>query len=306
MFMAFKTITTDHLTWIDIDQPTSADIAQLQELVTIHPLAIEEFSTPTVRARATQYPNGIFLAIHIPLFDKEERATYPAELDIILTKTHLITGHTDEIYQLDTFFDKFATDKKLQTNHIGSGPAYLLHAILDLILNSSFPRLEHITKNIDAIESGVFHGDAKRMVKEISIVKRDILNFRRTMMPQRSIIESLTHKEECFIPHSLHPYLHDLTGTNTRIWNMLESHKETIESLEDTNDTLTSHKLNEKMSTLTLVSVIILPSTLYASILGINTIIPFQENAHGFLFHISIMFMIGIFTAVLFRWRRWI
>ncbi len=304
--MALKTITTDHLTWIDIDQPTEADITQLSTLIDIHPLAIEEFATPTVRARATQYHNGIFLAIHIPLFDKKERATYPAELDIILTETQIVTGHTHEIYQLDTFFDDFAKNRTLQTNHVGAGPAYLLHAILDMMLNSCFPRLEHITKNIDAIESGVFHGDAKRMVEEISIVKRDILNFRRTMMPQRSIIESLIHKEERFVPRNLHIYIRDLIGTNTRIWNILESHKETTESLEDTNDTLLSHRLNEKMSILTLVSVITLPATLYASILGINTFVPLQNHPYGFLIHIGVMIAMVLITAGFFKWRNWI
>ncbi len=304
--MALKTIQTEHLTWLDIDQPTDTDINQLRSLIDIHPLAIEEFATPTVRARATQYHNGIFLAIHIPLFDKEERATYPAELDIILTETHIVTGHSHEIYQLDAFFDAFAQDKKLQTNHVGAGPAYLLHAILDLMLNSCFPRLEHITQNIDSIESGVFHGDAKRMVEEISLVKRDILNFRRTMMPQRSIIESLIHKEERFIPLDLRPYIHDLAGTNTRIWNMLESHKETIESLEDTNDTLLSHRLNEKMSILTLVSVITLPATLYASVLGINAFIPLQNHPNGFIVHLGVMVAMVIVTAAFFKWRNWI
>jgi len=304
--MALKTITTDHLTWIDIDQPTAADIAQLRTLIDIHPLAIDEFQTPTVRARATQYHNGIFMAIHIPLFDKEERATYPAELDIILTRTHIVTGHTHEIYQLDAFFDRFAESKELQTKEVGSGPAYLLHAILNLMLNSCFPRLDHITQNIDAIEDGVFHGDSKRMVEEISVVKRDILNFRRTVMPQRSIIESLLHKDATFIPQDLVPYIRDLAGTNTRIWNMLESQKETIESLEDTNDTLLSHALNEKMSALTLVSVITLPATLYASVLGINAFIPLQNHQYGFVIHLSVMLTLVIVTALFFKWRRWI
>lgn len=304
--MAIKTITTDHLTWIDVDDITQANITKLKTLVQIHPLAIEEFATPTLRARATQYHNGIFLAIHIPLFDRKEQATYSAELDIILTDTHIVTGHKDDIYQLDAFFDRFSKDTTLQTKHLGDGPAYLLHAILDTMLNSCFGRLEHIDKNIDEIESGVFHGNEKQMVEKISFVKRDILNFRRAMMPQRSIIESLFKKDARFIPDDLYPYLHDLAGVNTRLWNILESYKETIESLEDTNDALLSHKLNEKMRVLTIFSVLILPSTLYSSVLGINAMIPLEHHPHGFWIHLSIILTLAIVTATFFKLRRWI
>ncbi len=304
--MSHRITTTDHVTWIDVHDTDARDLAYLRDTVTIHPLALEEFTTPTVRARATQYDNGIFLSLHIPLYDREERATYGAELDIILTEHHLITGHTKPIYQLDAFFDRFRKDATLHTNHIGNGPAYLLHAILDILLTSCFKRLEHIGANIDAIERGVFHGDARRMVEEISFVKRDILNFRRAVMPQRSVIESLLRKDPRFIPTDLHPYIHDLSGTNTRIWNMLESYKETIESLEDTNDTLLSHRLNEKMNALTLISAIVLPSTLYASILGINAFVPLQNHPHGFFIHLAIMIGLIIATWIFFRIRRWV
>ncbi len=304
--MALKTITTDFLTWIDVDQPTAHDIETLRSLVTIHPHAFKEFSIPTSRARVTQYPNGIFLALHIPLYNKDEHATYQAEFDAIITETHIITGHVDAIYQLDAFFEKFQQNKELQTDDIGKGPAYLLHAILTILIDTCFPRVEHIAKKIDAVEVGVFHNHEDHMVREISNVKRDIINFRRAIMPQRAIIESLMRKDHRFIPRELHPYLYDLVDANTHLWHMLESHKEAIESLEDTNDTLLSHKINEKMRIITIFSAIILIPTLYVSTLGISADIPLHDHPHSFWIHVSIMFVIGVLTMLFFKWRRWI
>ena len=301
-----KTVQTKNFTWIDIDEPTSDDIAQLRDTITIHPLAIEEFAAPTVQSRATQYPNGVFLAVHVPLYDKEERTTYAAELDIILTETHLITGHALPIYQLDQFFDRIMTTKGAHIGHIGDSPAHLLYAVLEMLINTCFPRLDHVTEKIMAIESGVFHGEEARMVQEISHVKRDILNFRRTIMPQRSILESLIRKSDRFVPEELHPYLHDLIGSNIRLWNILESQKETIESLESTNDTLLSTQLNAKMRVITIFSSVLIPIALYASIFGINTKVPLQFTEYGFQIHIAIMVGIALATLAIFRWRRWI
>lgn len=289
-----------------IAHPTADDIAELKQYVDIHPLVLDEFATPTLRPRATQYPGGIFLTVHIPLYNVEERTTYSAELDIIITQTHIVTGYRDDIYQLNHLFESIAASKDQQQLHMNESPAHVLYLILDTLINSCFGRMEHITKNIDSIDNGVFHDNDNNMVKEISIVKRDILNFRRIMMPQRAIIESLLQKDEQFVPRTLRPYFQDLIGTNIRIWNTLESQKETIESLEDTNNTLLSNALNEKMRFITVFSVIVLPSTLYANLLGINTPVPLGHNINGFYIHLGVIITIGIATVVFFRWRRWI
>lgn len=299
-------IQFNKVTWIDIADPNDDDILFLQENFNIHPLAIEEFVTPTFRPKATQYNSCLFLTVHIPLYDTKKRTTYAGEVDIVLTKTHLITGHRQEIYQLKTLFDGLKQSEGKKRLHMNETPAHLLYSILEILIESCFPRLDHISQRIDEIEDEVFNGHEKAMVKEISFVKRDILNFRRTLMPQRSILESLAVNHHEYIEQKLHPYFQDLVGTNIRLWNTLSSAKETIESLEDTNESLLSDKINEKMRIITIFSVILLPSTLYANVLGINVHVPLQEQPDGFWLHIGMMVIIGILTVVIFKLKKWI
>mgnify|MGYP003421715878 FL=1 len=143
------------------------------------------------------------------------------------------------------------------------------------------------------------------MVVEISVLKRDILNFRRTLKPQRSIIESLVQKDYPYIPSSMKVYFQDLIGTNIRLWNILESQKETIEALEATNNSLLSNKLNMTMKVLTVFSAILLPVSAYSSMLAISASIPFGHNPHAFWIHAGIMAIIAVTTALIFRWRQW-
>lgn len=295
-----------NVTWIDIPQPDEDDILYLNRNFNIHPLAIEEFVTPTFRPKASIFKDCLFMTIHIPLFNVETKTTYPSEIDIVLTRTHLITGHKDEIFQFSDFFEKLSKSAGKRQLHMSSTPAHLLYAILEILLDTCFPRLDNITRKIDSIEEDVFGGKEKEMVREISIVKRDILNFRRTLMPQRSVLESITQSTSPFVPQELIPYFTDLVATNIRLWNTLQNAKETIESLQDTNESLLSNKINEKMRIITIFSSVLLPMTLYANVLGINVSMPFNDSSMAFWIHLGIMSLLSIITLSIFKLAKWV
>lgn len=301
-----KTISFKKLTWIDFENPDSSTTRYLQENFNIHPLAIEEFITPTIRPKATVYPNCIFLTLHIPLYDNIERTTYPGELDIVITKDHLITGHDHKIFQLTEFFEKLQNSEGKRKIFMSDTSAHLLYNLVEILVESCFPRLDHIHRNIDIIEKHVFNGDEKEMVREISIAKRDVLNFRRTLKPQRSILESLAQMDTKLVNPELKPYYQDLVGTNIRLWSSLESAKETIESLEETNNSLLSNKLNLTMKVLTVFNAIFLPITVYSNLMSMNTPIPFENNIIGFWLHSFLMLIISILTIILFKFKKWI
>jgi magnesium transporter len=302
-----KIVKHEDVTWIDLENPTTGDIEYIRENFNVHPLAIEEFTTPTYRARATKYSNCLFLTIHIPLFDTKHRTTYASEVDILLTKTHLITGHNKNIYQLDKFFNDLQEKEGKRRTYMIHSTAHLLYEIFKLLTESCFPRIDHVTKHIDEIEHGIFNGDERKMVREISVVKRDILNFRRTLMPQRSIIESIIAQSNGTVPKDIKIYYHDLIGTNIRIWNDLESAKETITSLEKTNNSLLSEKINQRMRIITVFSVLWIPITIYLSFFSLNVKgMPFSSDPNGIFIHLFIMFTISAITFTIFKLARWI
>ncbi len=301
-----KTLVHKNITWIDFEDIGDADILHLQENFNIHPLAIEELVTPTYQPKVVQYDNCLFLSIHIPLFDVENRTTYPGELDIILTGDYLITSHQKSIYQLTHFFDELDASVGKRKLFFEETPAHLMHHLIEILLNSCFPRLQHIAKKLDFIEDQVFAEKEKEMVFEISVLKRDILNFRRTLKPQRAIVESIIQKEHPFIPPEMKLYFQDLIGTNIRLWNILESQKETIEALEATNNSLLSNKLNLTMKVLTIFSAVMLPMTAYSNMLAMSAEIPYGNSPYAFWIHVAIMAFLSIFTIFIFRLRKWL
>lgn len=292
--------------WIYINEPNADDVRKIQKKFNLHPLVIEEFSTPTLRPKAAEYENCLYLAIHIPLFDIENKTSYPAEVDIVICENTLITAHDKDIFQLTEFFQSLKKDKNKRDEFMNQSPGKLLHFLMEMLLESCFPKLDHISKKLDRIEEEIFAGNEKEMVFEISLVKRDILNFRRTMKPQRTVFESLAQKNYRYIDQDLKPYYIDLIGTNIRIWNNLESAKDTIESLEATNNSLLSNKLDLTMKVLTIFSAIMLPMTVYSNILAMSADIPFGKNPNAFWIHFAIMAMISLFTMTVFKLKKWL
>lgn len=293
------------VTWIDFDDPSETDIAYLQESFDIHPLAIEELVTPTYQPKVVQYDNCLFLSVHIPLFDTDHRTTFPGELDIILTRDHLITSHRFAIYHLTKFFEELSKNEGRRRLYMSQTPAHLLYVVLEILFDSCFPKLNHVSEKLDFIEAQVFAEKEKEMVREISVLKRDILNFRRTLKPQRTILESLLARDHPYITEDLKPYFQDLIGTNIRLWNILESNKETIEALEATNNSLLSSKLDLTMKVLTIFSAVLLPMSVYTNMLAMSAVIPFGNHPNAFWIHTAIMLIIALFTVILFKWRRW-
>jgi len=301
-----ETIKHNNLTWHYFKEPSANDILSIQKKYNLHPLIIEEFSTPTLRPKATQYDNSLFLSIHIPLYDTENKTTYPAEIDIVICENTLITSHDRDIFQLNDFFNELKNDKDKKEIYMNQSPGALLRFIIEMLLESCFPKLDHISNKLDNVENEIFAGHEKEMVFEISLVKRDILNFRRTMKPQRSVFESLVQKDFQLIEPELKPYYQDLIGTNIRIWNNLESAKETIESLEETNNSLLSNKLDLTMKVLTIFSAVMLPMTVYSNILAMSADIPFGKDPSAFWIHLTIMFLLSGITISIFKIKKWL
>jgi magnesium transporter len=98
-------------------------------------------------------------------------------------------------------------------------------------------------------------------------------------------------------------YFDDIVDASERIWDMLENYKEVVEALEDTNESVLSHRVNEVLRVLTAFSVIILPLTLLASIFGMNVHLPFEGSVEAFWTIIGVMIFVLIGMVGYFRKR---
>jgi len=97
-------IKSDKLTWIYIKEPNADDVLKIQKKYNLHPIIVEEFATPTLRPKAAEYDGSLYLAVHIPLFDTDNKTTYPGEVDIVICENTLIMAHDKDIFSIDGIF----------------------------------------------------------------------------------------------------------------------------------------------------------------------------------------------------------
>ncbi len=301
-------IKASKFTWIDINKPSEHDIKYLKKRFSIHPLVLDELINPSPRPRVEPHQNYVFMVLYYPMYNVETRETSSRELNIIVSKKAIITSHHQTIPPLKTLFDNCKFQKQARKTYLSEGTGQILYYVLSAFWKNCFKKLEKINERIDNIQKDIFSGKEKEMVLEISLVKTDIINFWRIIEPQKEVVESLLKEGLEFFGKPLLPYFSDILGTYERVSNALETKKETILALEDTNQSLLSTRINEIMKILTIFSVILLPLTLIASIWGMNfpLSLPLTDSPIGFWTISGIMLVISIIMIIYFRKKKWL
>ena len=298
-------ITNKKTAWIDIEKPSKSDIDYLGQNFKFHDVVLNEIIPDTIRTKVDAYDDYFYIVLHFPSFNKEKRITRSQELDILVTKSHIITSHKEILIPLKAIFDKCNIYLEERERHLGNGSAKLLYFILDELLNTCSLQLDSISENMDKAERAIFLGLEKEMIKEISILKRNILDFRRAIKPQKQILESLYLTINKFFNSSEYlPFYNDLLGHHLRIWDTLDSYKELLESLESTNATLFTSKLNETIKILTIFTALLLPVSIIVGIFGMNVNIPLQNHPQGFLIIIAISASLLMAVYLFFKRRK--
>ena len=186
------------------------------------------------------------------------------------------------------------------------GSGYLLYKIVDDSFDYCFPMLRKVGNKLDKLEQEIFEGRAEEVVRDISNVKQEIINFRKIIRPQRPVLRDLEKTKQRYLAEDLELYFDDIVDASERIWDMLENYKEVVEALESTNETVLSHRVNEVLRVLTAISVVVLPLTLIASIFGMNVAVPGEGSIHAFWIIVGTMVAMLVSMLAYFRHRGWL
>lgn len=303
-----RSIQYKNLTWLDVKKPRPVDIDYLRKNFSLHPLLVQEFTCPSQRPRAEEFSNCLYIIFHTPLYDEEKKFTYPGEIDIVILENFLITVHQDDNLPLNNIFSEVKKSLTKKEEAMSKTSGFLFYFVMEKLISSCFPKIDHINEKINYIEKEIFNENEKDMVRYLSLVKRDILSFRRILKPQKNILESLIQKKYRVMENELNDYFQDLVGTNIRVWNALENTKEVAESLEETNNSILSHKINETIRFLSAVSLITFTLSVTTGIFSMVPIEAFSFAKEKEFFWLVILFMVSIafFIVVIFRKKRWL
>ncbi len=294
------------LRWIHIESPRTADRDWLEENFQFHPLDYEDVYSRNQRPKLDQYDDYLFIVLHFPLFDKDTDRLLSAELDLFIGPDYLITLPSIPLPPLTAMFERYREKPELRETTFSSGSGYLLYKIVDTCVDASFPMLRKMGLKLDRIEDDIFEGGAKNVVLDISNAKQEIINFRRIVRPVRAVLRDLERTKQRYLADDLEIYFDDISDAAERIWDILENYKEVVEALESTNESALTHRLNDNLSVLTALSVLLLPAVLIASVWGMNVDLPGDESVGEFWLLAIAMILATAVAAWYFRRRGWL
>ncbi len=294
------------LTWVHLDRPDEQAISALAERFGWHELDVEDVLSKRQRPKIDEYPDYLFVVLHFPFYDKNVQRLNGAELDVFLGPDYVVTLPAVPLLPVTRLFTRCREDEAFRTELFANGSGRLLYEILDDLMDYCFPILDKIGHKLDSIEDDMFEGASESVVRDLSNVKQEIISYRKIIKPERSTLRSLERYVERFLPESLELYFDDIVDASERIWDLLDNYKEVVEALEDTNESVISHRQNDVLRVLTIISVTLLPLTLITGIFGMNVDFPGFDTAAAFWVIVGAMITAAIGALAFFRLKHWL
>jgi magnesium transporter len=296
------------LRWVNIERPGALERVWIEEHFDFHALDLEDVLSRNQRPKIDVYDDYLFIVLHLPVFDHAAGRLGAGELDLFVGPDYLVTIPNQPLQPIEYLFERCRGKEELREQLFSRGSGYLLYRLVDDSFDYCFPMLRKIGNKLDALEDDIFDGRSEEVVRDISNVKQEIINFRKVIRPQRPVLRDLEKVKQRYLATDLdlEIYFDDIVDAHERIWDMLENYKEVSEALAETNESVISHRLNDILRVLTSISVVILPLTLIASIMGMNTWVPGEGNEAGYFVVLAVMAVILIGMVAYFRRRRWL
>lgn len=235
----------EKVTWVDILKPNDADIAALKKQHKFHPVILDELLHPSPRIRVERFDHYLFIVYHFPEYDPELKTSRRTELDILITKDKIITVHYEQLTELNSLFDQLSQNETERKKILGHDSMLLTYQIFERAIAFSLRQLRHIEERVSFVTQEIFNNKEEDLLKKISYIKRDILDYRLITHPQEKFFQNLHDLGIKFWGGEAKVYLSDLINDNLPVHRNLENYFQVIESLETTNTQLLNVETNQ-------------------------------------------------------------
>lgn len=302
-----RSLTHNGITWHDDPHPSEKILLDLQEKYNFHELDIEDCLSEHERPKVEEYDDYLFLVFHIPYLSTKTRRILKEEVNIFLGQDFFVTLHEGRIPILDNLWQSLKSSAEKREEYLAHGTGFFLYELMNSFFEGVFPLVDTVAKQIRILEDELFEtGEEVDLLRDIMILKRNIITMRAIILPQRSLIGMLEHKNRKFVSEELALYFDDILDAIERQWSMLDTAKEMIDALQDTHESWLSHKTNAVVKILTIFSVTMLPLTFLTGLYGMNVGLPYQDNPQIFTGIVLCMTVIVGGMLVYFAKKRWL
>lgn len=297
--------------WVELDERDETSSRFLEQVLHIHPLAIEDVWNDVSIPKLDDFGDYLQLVVHgVRGVDRESEDLPLAltELDLLIGKNFLVThAHDERACAITPVQNELSRSARL----LKKGPAWVAHAVLDRMVDEYMPILERFDEQIDDLEAHILNDATMResstVIPRIIRLKRSLQMLRRITLYQREILLRLARTEFDEIPDDLAPFYRDIYDHFARVTELVDSYRDLVASLLEAHLSLQSNRMNEVMKRLTIISTIMLPLTMIAGVYGMNfEHMPELKWVWGYPFALGLMVTVAASILYWFKVKRWL
>jgi magnesium transporter len=291
--------------WVDMEKPTEADERVLLDVFQFHPLTVEDCRENRHYPKVEEFEDYIYFIVHGVTSDTSPERFTTIELDGFLGRNYVITYHHEMFRSINN------VKQQLRTTPVACqrGPAFLLHQILDQVVDYYSPVLDDFDDRIDRLEDDIFtlKRPNNEILSEIMDLKRSVLRLRRISGKQMDILHRMSRGEFSLIGEDMRPFYRDVYDHLVRVVDLAENYRDLISGSLEAYLSVVSNRLNEIMKVLTIFSAVMLPLTFIAGVYGMNfENMPELHSRYGYYAVWAIMAIVAVGMLLFFKKRGWI
>jgi len=281
---AIASLSEGGFIWLNFYNPPIEDIHSLVDTIGVHPLSVEDCLDSSQVPKIEHFPNNTFIIFNS--FSYTNRTLFIDEIDLFIGKNFLITVsgiNSDERKPLNGIVKIVENDPSLAK----AGPAFLMHVVLDYIVDEKLQAFESLEDELEEAEDEVLNDPSKFKPTELMRLKKYLVNLRKALFHEREILVKICRMDCPFVTDKAIFHFRDIYDHLAKFFELTETNREIVTSLMELYTSLlnnhmtkVSNETNASVRRLTLIATIFMPLTLLASIGGMSewTMMTGQEN----------------------------
>ncbi len=292
----------DCIFWVDVTDPTEAEVREIGETFNFHPLALEDTLLADIRPKIDQYDDYFFIAFYGMTSHNGDAEAH--SVDIFLSKHYMVTFHDSKLPVVEETAGRWKTTVATEKHH---GCGFLLYSLLDALVDGYFPVIDDIVDRAEELEEQILSGGAPALQAQILRLRRDLLMIRRVVGPERDVLNILLRRDPPILDAKETIYFQDIYDHLLRIMDTIDISRDVLSSVLDANVSMISYNLNVVVKRLTSSSIILMSITLIAGIYGMNfDVMPELAWRYGYLFALGLMALTAVVEIAIFRRIDWL
>ncbi len=302
---SFEFKMTNSVSWINIDGLHDLDtISKIGEHFDLHHLLLEDILNTEHRPKAEEFDDYLFVTLKMLGISPKDESIITEQVSFILGPNWLISFQE----QAGDIFENLRVNIRESKGNIRSKTVdYLFYRLIDTVVDNYYFVIEHISETIEGLESRVLKNPDNNILEEIQNLKKELIQLKRNVMPLREVVAELMSETNHLFKKSTFRYLKDVHEHIIQVNESIDSQQNMLSGITDLYLSGASHKMNQIMQVLTIISTIFIPLTFLAGIYGMNfEHMPELKWKYSYLMLWIVMILIFIRLLYYFRSKKWL